>query len=81
MSRPDEPYHAPDRPSESKLWKGIGVVVLVVLVAMVIWWVIGLGGDAATRDTDDPVTEPLEPARVAPPPAIFPEPDPVVLAA
>ncbi|MDX1661383.1 MAG: hypothetical protein R3326_06295 [Gemmatimonadota bacterium] len=80
MSRSDEPYHAPDRPAESRLWKGIGVVAVIILIAAAIWWAIGLAGDAAERDPDEPRLEPLEPARVIPPP-IFPEPDPVIRAA
>ncbi|MBW3661110.1 MAG: hypothetical protein KY397_05700 [Gemmatimonadetes bacterium] len=80
MTQPDEPYHAPDEPSESSLWRGIGVVALLIVAAFVVWWAIELAGDPATRDLDEPETEPLEPSQIEPAP-IFPEPDPVVIAA
>lgn len=79
MTQPEEPYHDPGTPPESKLWKRIGIALVVILIAMAAWWVLGLSGDAATRDMDDPETEPLEPA-TAPAP-IIPEPEPVILAA
>lgn len=74
MTEPGTPYHDPRKPREKSVWKIVGWLLVAIVVVAIVWWVAGLGGDAAERDLDEPETEPLEPALLAPPTEASPFP-------